>query len=89
MAWPSKDHKDYMDDAPRPQWHNRRGAPAMLAAAFGGVGVAVGLAVGWLTPWREAPPVVIGGLAGILGFDFYWRYVRESLPRRGSRDRSN
>jgi hypothetical protein len=87
MAWPSKDHRDYLDDVERPEWHNRKGAPATLSSAAGGVGIVIGLLIGWLTPWREAPLAVIGGFAGVLGFDFYWRFVRESLPRKGSRDR--
>jgi hypothetical protein len=86
MAGLSKDFKDYADDAPKPAWHSRKGPPAMIAFAFGGLGLVAGLVVGWLTDWREAPPAVIGGFIGILSFDFYWRFVRESLPRKGSRN---
>jgi hypothetical protein len=85
VAGPSTDFKDYSDDAERPAWHNRQGPPAVIAAAFGGFGLVVGLVLGWLTDLRTAPPAVVGGLVGILGFDFYWRFVRESLPRKGSR----
>ncbi|MGH2906121.1 MAG: hypothetical protein ACRDKI_05065 [Solirubrobacterales bacterium] len=85
MAWPSKDWEDYRDDLPREPWHNRKSAPVTLSTAAGGIGLLAGLTVGWLTDLREAPPAVVGGLVGMLGFDFYWRFVRESLPHRGSR----
>ena len=78
----SKDHKDYLEPE-RPHWTNRKSAPITLSTAAGGVGVVGGLVLGWLTTINEAPAAVIGGLIGILGFDFYWRWVKDSLPGRG------
>lgn len=77
----SKDYRDYLEKD-RPDWRNRKGAPIMFSAAVGGVGILVGLTVGWLTDLREAPAGAIGGIAGMLGFDFYWRWIRDSLPGR-------
>jgi hypothetical protein len=77
----SKDHKDYQEPE-REHWHNRPSAPITLSTAAGGVGVVGGLVLGWLTTINEAPAAVIGGLIGVLGFDFYWRWVRDTLPGR-------
>ncbi len=82
----SDDYRDYLPDPDREHWTNRKGAPVTLSAAAGGVGLIVGLVVGWTTELREAAPAVIGALAGMLGFDFYWRHVRDTLP--GSRRRA-
>jgi hypothetical protein len=76
----SKDHRDYLEPD-RPHWTNRKSAPITLSTAAGGVGVVGGLVVGWLTTIIEAPAAVIGGLIGALTFDFYWRWVRGTLPR--------
>jgi F0F1-type ATP synthase assembly protein I len=81
----SKDHRDYLEPEDRPSWTNRKGAPATLSSAAGGVGILAGLIVGWLTDFREGPTAVIGGLVGLLGFDFYWRWVKDTLPGRQSR----
>jgi F0F1-type ATP synthase assembly protein I len=78
----SKDHKDYQEPTDRAHWTNRKGAPITLSTAAGGVGVVGGLVLGWLTTINEAPAVLIGGLIGILGFDFYWRWVKDTLPGR-------
>jgi hypothetical protein len=78
----SKDHRDYQDPTDRPHWTNRKGAPITLSTGAGGVGVIAGLLVGWLSTINEAPAAVIGGLLGILGFDFYWRWVKDTLPGR-------
>lgn len=84
----SDDYRDYLPDENREHWTNRKGAPWTLSSAAGGVGLVVGLVVGWLTELREAPPALIGGLVGMLGFDFYWRHVRETLPSKVSSRRS-
>ncbi|MGH2958501.1 MAG: hypothetical protein ACRDKE_02780 [Solirubrobacterales bacterium] len=78
----SKDHKDYLEPTDRPHWTNRKGAPITLSTAAGGVGVVGGLLLGWLTTINEAPAAVLGGLIGVLGFDFYWRWVKDTLPGR-------
>ncbi|MBI2690812.1 MAG: hypothetical protein HYX29_02530 [Solirubrobacterales bacterium] len=78
----SKDHKDYQEPD-REHWTNRKGAPITLSTAAGGVGVVGGLVLGWLTTANEAPAAVIGGLIGVLGFDFYWRWVKDIPPGRG------
>jgi ABC-type xylose transport system permease subunit len=80
MSLLSKDHRDFQDDGPRPKWTNRKGAPIMLSSAAAGVGVVIGFIIGWTTDLREAPVVLIAGLAGMLSFDFYWRWVKDSLP---------
>jgi hypothetical protein len=77
----SKDHRDYLEPE-REHWTNRKGAPWTLSSAAGGVGLVAGLIVAWLTTLREGPAAVIGGLIGMLGFDFYWRWVKDTLPGR-------
>ena len=86
MPWPSKDWNDYRDDVDRGPWHSRPGAPITISFAWGGLGVVVGLIIGWCTSLPNAATAVICGVAFVLAFDFYWRFVRDSLPRRGSRD---
>lgn len=81
----SKDPADYLPAPDRSHWTNRKGAPITLSAAAGGAGLIVGLIVGWCTILREGPLAAIGALVGMLGFDFYWRFVRDSLP--GQRNR--
>lgn len=81
----SKDASDYLPDENRPHWTNRKGAPITLSAAAGGVGLVAGLIIGWSTILREGPLAAIGALVGMLGFDFYWRFVRDSLPGRRNR----
>jgi hypothetical protein len=83
MSWPSKDYRDYLDDGPKTVWHARKPAPMKFSLAIGAAGVLAGLTVGWCTSQREAPLALIGGFAGVLGLDFYWRYVRQSIPGRG------
>lgn len=75
----SDDPGDYVNPQ-RPDWRERRGAPLSLSTAFGGVGFSVGLILGWTTELREAPAALVGSVGGMLIFDFYWRWVRETLP---------
>ncbi len=75
----SDDYRDYIDK-PRPSWHQRSGAPLAKSSAVGGFGILVGLVVGWTTDLREAPAGVVGGVGGMLLFDFYWRWIKDSLP---------
>lgn len=82
----SDDYRDYLPIEDRQHWTNRKGAPITLSTAAGGFGLLAGLTIGWLTDLREAPPAVIGGLAGMFAFDFYWRHVRETLPGRRRRN---
>lgn len=84
----SKDHRDYQEPD-REHWTKRAGPPITLSSAAGGVGLLIGLVIGWTTELREATPAVVGALGGMLGFDFYWRHVRETLPRqrRNARNR--
>lgn len=77
----SDDYRDYIDK-PRPKWHQRRGAPITKSSAAGGLGILIGLVVGWTTDLREAPAGVVGGIGGMLLFDFYWRWIRDTLPLR-------
>lgn len=72
----SKDYRDYLPREGEPEWHNKKGAPITISAAFGGLGLVIGLVIGWTTELREAPPAVIGGLLGMLGTDFYYRFLR-------------
>ena len=44
------------------------------------VGLVIGLIIGWTTILREGSMATIGAIVGMLGFDFYWRFVRDSLP---------
>lgn len=74
------DHRQHQERTDLPHWTNRKGAPITLSTAAGGVGVVSGLVLGWLTTINEAPAVVVGGLIGVLGFDFYWRWVKDTLP---------
>ncbi len=76
----TSDYRDYLPDENRPHWTNRKGAPISLSSAAGGVGLLAGLIIGWTTDLRETAPALIGGLVGMLGFDFYWRFVRDVLP---------
>lgn len=80
MSLFSRDHRDFHEPTDRPHWTNRKGAPITLSSAAGGVGVVIGFIIGWTTDLREAPVVVIAGLVGMLSFDFYWRWVKDSLP---------
>lgn len=82
MALFSRDHRDYQEPTDRTHWTNRKGAPITLSTAAGGVGLLVGLIIGWTTDLREAPLAVIGGLGGMLGFDFYWRWVKGTMPAK-------
>ena len=77
----SSDYRDYLPKEREP-WHKRKGAPITLSSAAGGVGLVLGLTIGWLTDLREAPVAAIGGIGGMLVFDFYWRHVRETFPER-------
>ena len=70
----SSDYRDYLPKEREP-WHKRKGAPITLSSAAGGVGLV-------LTDLREAPVAAIGGIGGMLVFDFYWRHVRETFPER-------
>lgn len=76
----SKEPADYLPDPARAHWTNRKGAPITLSAAAGGVGLVIGLIIGWTTILREGSMATIGAIVGMLGFDFYWRFVRDSLP---------
>lgn len=75
----SDDPADYVNPE-RPSWRERRGAPLSLSATFGGIGLLIGLVVGWTTEFREAPAGLVGGVGGMLLFDFYWKWIRETLP---------
>lgn len=75
----SDDPADYINPE-RPNWRERRGAPLILSATFGGIGLVIGLILGWITELREAPAGIVGGVGGMLLFDFYWRWVKDTLP---------
>jgi hypothetical protein len=77
----SSDYREYVPKEREP-WHKRKGPPLTLSSAAGGVGLVVGLVIAWLTDFREAPAAAIGGIGGMLSFDFYWRHVRETFPER-------
>lgn len=78
----SDDHRDYVNPS-RPEWHERRGAPITKSSAAGGIGILIGLIIGWTTDLREAPAGVVGGIGGMLLFDFYWRWIKDTLPTTG------
>lgn len=79
----SDDYRDYLDDVPQPKWHERKAAPVIKSSAAGGVGILIGLIVAWSTELREAPAGIIGGVGAMLAYDFYWRWIRDALPRPG------
>ncbi|MGB0871647.1 MAG: hypothetical protein ACPGYP_00770 [Solirubrobacterales bacterium] len=75
----SDDPADYVNPD-RPDWRERRGPPMTLSSAFGGIGFVIGLILGWTTDLREAPAALVGAVGGMLIFDFYWRWIKDTLP---------